>query len=447
MRYKHLRHNMYTDTLKASVPSRSKDLYAQVFVTDFKWARAFPMKNKSDAVQALDLLLHREGAPEKMIMDGSKEQTLGKFRKTCQDASIHVKQTEPHSPWQNAAESGIRELKKASGRKMVRAGAPKPFWADAIEWEAYLQSNTAWDIYKLQGETPETVLSGETSDISQFCELSFYEWVMFRDEPVRYPDDNPVLGRFLGIAIDVGPAMTAKILKSNGEVLHRSTYRGLTDAEVINQAHIKSREEFDESIGTKFGADCSPEDFPDIALEDTPHYNKFDNVNIDLRHQDKEWLERWRKFTGDEPDEMDDEDPWAVTGVSQEVPTPDIQDQYLGASILLSRGSTSVRGKVKSRKRDSNGNLFGVLDPNPIKDTRTYEVEFPGGEIAEMTANAIAQAMYAQCDDDGNEYLLFDCIVDHKKNDKALTQKTQPLRHNGRDCMRRNTVGWHLCVQ
>jgi hypothetical protein len=138
---------MYTDTMKASVPSRSKDLYAQVFVTGFRWARAFPMKKKNDAVHALDLLLHRDGAPEKMIMDGSKEQTLGKFRKTCQDASIHVRQTEPHSPWQNAAEGGIRELKKTSGWKMVRAGAPKPFWADAIEWEAFIQSNTAWDIY------------------------------------------------------------------------------------------------------------------------------------------------------------------------------------------------------------------------------------------------------------------------------------------------------------
>jgi hypothetical protein len=68
-----------------------------------------------------------------MIMDGSKEQTLGKFCKTCQDTSIHVKQTEPHLPWQNAAEGGIRELKKAPGRKMVRAGASKPFWADATE--------------------------------------------------------------------------------------------------------------------------------------------------------------------------------------------------------------------------------------------------------------------------------------------------------------------------
>jgi hypothetical protein len=137
------------------------------------------MRNKSNEVHALDLMLHREGAPKKMIMDGSKEQALGKFNKTCQDAGIDGKQTEPHSPWQNAAEGGIRELKKASGWKMVQAGAPKPFWADAIKWEAYIQSIMAWDIYQLQGKTPETVLSGKTADISQFCKLSFYEWVIF----------------------------------------------------------------------------------------------------------------------------------------------------------------------------------------------------------------------------------------------------------------------------
>jgi hypothetical protein len=182
-------------------------------------------------------------------------------------------------------------------------------------------------------------------------------------------------------------------------------------------------------------------------LEDTPHYNKFDDVNVDLRYQDKKWLERWRKFTGDEPDDMDDEDPWVVTGTDSEDTTPEIGDQYLGASILLPRGSVNVRGKVKSRKRNSDGNLVGVANPNPIKDTRTYEVEFPDGEIAELTANAIAEAMYAQCDDDGNEYLLFDCIVDHKKSDKALTNATQGFSHNGKECMRRSTVGWHLCVQ
>ena len=92
--------------------------------------------------------------------------------------------------------------------------------------------------------------------------------------------------------------MTAKILKANGQVVYRSTYRGLTEKEVNNAAHIAQREEFDAGIAEKWGADCTPEDFPDVALEDTPHYNQFDAVNIDLRHQDKEWLERWRKFAG-----------------------------------------------------------------------------------------------------------------------------------------------------
>ena len=114
---------------------------------------------------------------------------------------------------------------------MVRAGAPKPFWADAIELEAYVRSNTAHDIYILQGEVPEMVMLGETSDTSQFCEFAFYDWIMFRDQPVAFPDDNPVLGRYLGPAINVGPALTAKILKANGEVVYRSTYRALTDAE------------------------------------------------------------------------------------------------------------------------------------------------------------------------------------------------------------------------
>ncbi len=114
---------------------------------------------------------------------------------------------------------------------MVRPGAPKPFWVDAIELEAYVHSNTAHGIFILQGEVPEIVMSGEMSDISQFCEFAFYDWIMFRDQPVAFPDDNPVLGCYFGPAIDVGPALTDKILKANGEVLYRSTYRALTDLE------------------------------------------------------------------------------------------------------------------------------------------------------------------------------------------------------------------------
>ena len=90
----------------------------------------------------------------------------------------------------------------------------------------------------LQGEVQETVMLVGTSDTSQFCKHKFYDWVMFMDYPIKYPDNNPVLGRYVGAAIDVGLAITAKIMKGNGEVAHMSTYRGLKEDKWTNQSHI-----------------------------------------------------------------------------------------------------------------------------------------------------------------------------------------------------------------
>ena len=46
------------------------------------------MKRKSEAADTVDLLFHRDGVPTKMIMDGSKEQTLGAFCKKFLEASV-----------------------------------------------------------------------------------------------------------------------------------------------------------------------------------------------------------------------------------------------------------------------------------------------------------------------------------------------------------------------
>ena len=56
---------------------------------------------------------------------------------------------------------------------------------------------------------------------------------------------------------------------------------------------------------------------------------------------------------------------------------------------------------------------------NPILDTRTYEVEFPDGQTAKYSANIIAENMYAQCNTEGNQYLLLKEIVDWKKSSSA----------------------------
>ena len=77
-------------------------------------------------------------------------------------------------------------------------------------------SNTALDIFGLDGMTPETKMSVETSDITNFCEFGWYQWVYFRDTSVTSPGDKSVLGRYCGPSIDVGPELTTKILRNNG---------------------------------------------------------------------------------------------------------------------------------------------------------------------------------------------------------------------------------------
>ena len=103
-----------------------------------------------------------------MVMDGANEQTLGDFSR---EASCHIKQTKPHSPWMNMVENGVRELKKASARQMLKAHSPKRLWDDCLELQAFIKSHTAGTSFGLNGETPETMLTGETADISEFAEF------------------------------------------------------------------------------------------------------------------------------------------------------------------------------------------------------------------------------------------------------------------------------------
>ena len=104
---------------------------------------------------------------------------------------------------------------------MLKARSPKRLWYDCVELESYICSHKAHNICYFNGETPETIMSGDTLDISQFLKLEWYEWIMLRDLTVSFPEDKIFLGRYLGLSIDIGPATTVKIMNSNGEVLHQ----------------------------------------------------------------------------------------------------------------------------------------------------------------------------------------------------------------------------------
>ena len=418
LRYPRLPHTLFTDTLIAGTVSTRGNKYAQIYASNFGWARAFPMAKKGDAHETLSLLFKRDGVPPEMIMDGSKEQTLGTFSKKLKEAGCHKHQVEPYSPWQNAAETGIRELKRGSTRKMISAGSPKVLWDHCLELESRVRSCTAHDLYMLDGEVPETVMKGHTADISQICEFAWYEWVMFIDSPAQYPENREELGRYLGPAVDVGTALTAKILKANGEVVPRSTLRALSPEELANPVHQERRAQFDKSIVDALGRPSVPGDFPSENLMPELEYYE-DDVDV----------------MPDAPDE-------------ELEPTPEAGDRYVNADLLLPRGDTLARGRVIGRKRDADGNTVGRAHDNPILDTRQYLVEFNDGEVTELTANVIAQSMYAMCDTDGEHVLLFDSIVDYVKGEAALSLADQKfVDSRGRTQYRRTTKGWKLCIQ
>ena len=117
-------------------------------------------------------------------------------------------------------------------------------WDDYLELESYSRSHTALDIYSLNGQVPKTIMSGETADISFISELGWYDWVKFRDTSETFPNDKVVLGRYLGPSIDVGPALTAKILKMNGTVVYRSTL-ALWDEILELEPYIRSHTALD----------------------------------------------------------------------------------------------------------------------------------------------------------------------------------------------------------
>ena len=149
-----------------STVSRRGNRYAQVYVTDFVWAAAFPMASRSEAHETVLLLFARDGVLPACICNNAKEMIYGKVCHKLKYAACHLKQLELYIPWSNAAEREIKELKKGAGHELRQSRAPKHLWDKCLELESYGRSNNAHEIYKLDREVPKTVVSGKTSNVS-----------------------------------------------------------------------------------------------------------------------------------------------------------------------------------------------------------------------------------------------------------------------------------------
>jgi Reverse transcriptase (RNA-dependent DNA polymerase) len=218
--------------------------------------------------------------------------------------------------------------------------------------------------------------------------------------------------------------MSAKILKANGQVVRRNTYRGLTIDEVESEEFKKRCADFNESIKSKLGHPLTDKELSEISLSAvTPEYEAYES---------------------DEQSDisMTDIDTFAV-GDEYE---PESYDGYITSQVLLPRGVDMKLGTVKGRKRDENSNPIGVGHSNPILDTRIYDVEFDDGQVLEYAANVIAENLYSQVDDEGRRFVILDIISDHKKDASAVPKDDEYVTLRGTWHRRKTTKGWRLCV-
>jgi len=134
---------------------------------------------------------------------------------------------------------------------MFQSNCPMVLWDYAIERRAKIVCSTTRSNYLLDGHTPHTKLTGQSTDISNIMDFGWYEWVIYRIEGQTYPFQHQKIGRTLRPATRAGNVMSQWVLTCGGEIMPRiQTLRGLTESEKSNLSMIKRMNDYDEYILT-----------------------------------------------------------------------------------------------------------------------------------------------------------------------------------------------------
>ena len=98
------------------------------------------MATESDTPSTLQTFITMIGLPPALHADNAKVFVEGDVKRKCQKCGIAQSFTEPHSPWMNRAETGIREIKAYSRKLMQTKQAPIRLWCFAYEYAAEILS-------------------------------------------------------------------------------------------------------------------------------------------------------------------------------------------------------------------------------------------------------------------------------------------------------------------
>ena len=213
---------VYTNTMDGQHKSLDGNKYTQVFATDFHFSAVYPMESKGHAGDALKQFIADFRVPDKIICDGSKEQTKRgtTFMEQVRKHHIDIHTTKPNQHNQSKVEGVIHELWKNWFHTMHRKRVPRRLWDYGLKWVSEVHVRTSSDATDLKGRTPLERITGDTVDISEYFDFGFYDWCWYHENAGLGPTK---LGRWLGVVHKVGGLMSYWILTFNCTVIARTT--------------------------------------------------------------------------------------------------------------------------------------------------------------------------------------------------------------------------------
>ena len=420
LRYRRLKSTLYSDTFSSNVKSVNGYTKTQGFVNgESLFIFHFPMTSESYAHYGLICYIHEVGIPAKIHTDNAKVEVLGHWKKTTRDYHIKVSVTEPYSAWQNRCEREFGKVRTSTRTLLETFNVPDRLWPYAQAHAVEVHNHTARKV--LEWKTPYEVETGDTPDCSHLLYFDFYQPVWYWDDPsAKFPVTKRKIGRWLGVARNVGQALCFYILNENANVIARSTVKALDDNELLR--HSRAITEFDSEVRGILGENeveqiTSETERAEIAKSfatvstDDCSVSRNRHVTYDMYTEDDTEIE-----TGLTVDDYIDE--------STETPNTEKassgEHDILGTSVLLSRDGEMQRAEVKRKKRDRDGQVL-------TDDTgeEQYIVEFPDGTQMVHQYSALVDAIFIQIDETGDEWYTFKSIIAHERRARGGRGKTR----------------------
>lgn len=431
---KRLNGKFATDTLYADIKSLNQHKYAQIYSHKCGFTVANPMdKFTGDSVgYTLQDFINDFGVPEFLTFDGALQQkgnnTL--FMKNIRKHNIKYHISGPYRPNENPAESAIGQLKLRWYRIMMKKRVPRRLWDHGLIWICETGNLTVSSSRYANGRPALEIITGESCDISEYLDFSFYDWVIYHPNAGL---GEMKLGKWLGVSHKIGNLMSYWILTENAKPISCTTVQSLTMLEQQTDEWKKRMQLYEDKVEKLL----ETMDDPSQDLSDVPRYN-----HLALEEADEDFRKEFQKVINDkELPDVDDAD---------ESAKETFFDYFVNMELGLPRGDIDGElefATVKKRAVGEDGEPIGVHHKNPFLDTRKYEVEYRDGTIEIMSANTIAENLLAQVDEEGHRQLLLDEIIDHRSNDTAIKREDGFIERKGQKYRKLTTRGWELCVQ